>query len=583
MLDYVVRGGRLVDGTGAPSRRADVGIRDGRIAAIGRVTEHASRVIDADGLTVTPGFVDVHTHYDAQVSWDPYVTPSSQHGVTTVVGGNCGFTVAPIDDQSADYVLRMLSVVEGIPYSALETLDCSWRSFGSWLDLLEAQLVVNAGFFIGHSTLRRLVMGEAALAQDADRAGPAPGVAPSAIQIEKMQMALDESLTQGALGFSSSRAGHTDHYGLPVPSRASTNDELLSLCRVVAGHRGALVGFSPDELFSTQFSEPMCELLAQMALSARGPVIINGPDAGKLAAADYAARRGARVVGMTLPHPNPLRLNFISGIMYDSIPGWAELMHAPVEEKCQALADPGVRTKLRADAARVPHSMVSRWSDFVVFDVKSSKFGSLVGRKIGEIAAERNADPFDTLLDIALADDLESGLMPPSRDDYEPDIWQNRAGMLVDSRTVLAGSDAGAHLDMVQAFGCITNLVGPVVRDTGVITLEEAVHQATDVPARLFGLRGRGRLAEGWQADIAIFDADRLAPSPVTVAYDVPGGNWRLTSDAEGLHYVFVNGTLTLVDKAFTGDRPGTVIRSHRDTEAAAAISASGTGGPSLS
>jgi N-acyl-D-aspartate/D-glutamate deacylase len=301
-------------------------------------------------------------------------------------------------------------------------------------------------------------------------------------------------------------------------------------------------------------------------LSAQSPVIINGPDLGKLAAADHATQRGARVVGMTLPHPNPLRLNFISGIMYDSIPGWAELMHAPVEEKCRALADPAVRAKLRDDAAHVPHSMVTKWNDFLVFDVKSPDFSPLVGRKIGEIASERHTDAFDTLLDIALADGLETGMMPPTRDDHDQDIWKHRAAMLLDSRTVMAGSDAGAHLDMVQAFGCITNLVGPVVRDTGVITLEEAVHQATDVPARLFGLRGRGRVAEGWQADLAVFDAERLAPSPVAASYDVPGGNWRLTSDAEGLHYVFVNGTLTLVDNHSTGDRPGTVIRSHRDT-----------------
>jgi N-acyl-D-aspartate/D-glutamate deacylase len=270
---------------------------------------------------------------------------------------------------------------------------------------------------------------------------------------------------------------------------------------------------------------------------------------------------------MTLPHPNPLRLNFISGIMLDSIPGWSELMHASLEEKQRALSDQSVRDKLRQDASRVPHSRVTHWADVTVCHVEDPEQRGLVGRRIGDISRERGADPFDTLLDIALADGLRAGFQPPTPDDSNPDIWKYRAEVLTDPRTVLAGSDAGAHLDMVQAFGCITNLVGPVVRDTGVITLEEAVHQATDVPARLFGLRDRGRIREGWLADIVVFDPDRFGPSPVTVQHDVPGDNWRLTSDAVGLHYVFVNGVLTLRGTDFTGDLPGTVVRSGRDTD----------------
>jgi N-acyl-D-aspartate/D-glutamate deacylase len=241
-------------------------------------------------------------------------------------------------------------------------------------------------------------------------------------------------------------------------------------------------------------------------------------------------------------------------------------MHAPLQEKQRALSDPFVRTKLRDDANRVPHSRVTHWPDVTVCHVDGPEQRTLIGRRIGDIALERGADPFDVLLDIAVADGLQAGFQPPTPDDSDPDIWKYRAEMLTDPRTVMAGSDAGAHLDMVQAFGCITNLVGPVVRDTGVITLEEAVHQATDVPARLYGLRGRGRISEGWHADLVVFDADRFAPSPVTVQHDVPGGNWRLTSDAVGLHCVFVNGVLTRREGRFTGDLPGVVLRSGRDT-----------------
>jgi N-acyl-D-aspartate/D-glutamate deacylase len=567
VFDYILRGGSVIDGTGRAARRSDVAVKDGKIAEIGKITASAADTLDVAGLTVAPGFIDVHTHYDAQVSWDPQVTPSSWHGVTTVIGGNCGFTVAPIDASSSDYVLRMLAVVEGIPYSALETIDCTWQSFGQWLARLESSLVLNAGFLVGHSTLRRLVMGEAALAEQSDRSGPAGGVVPSPAQLAEMRRVLHASLTEGALGFSTSRAGHTDHFGLPVPSRASTAKELLSLCAVVSEHEGTVLGFSPDELFSTEFTDGMYDLLVRMAVEAQRPLIINGPDKSKLRAADYATESGARVVGMTLPHPNPLRLNFISGIMFDSIPGWSELMHAPLPEKREKLADPAVRVKLREDANRVPHSRVTHWNDVTVCHVDAPELQGLVGRRIGDIASERGTDPFDTLVDVALADGLHTGFQPPTPDDVDPDIWKYRAEMLTDPRTVLAGSDAGAHLDMVQAFGCITNLVGPVVRDTGVITLEEAVHQATDVPARLFGLRGRGRIREGWQADLVVFDADRFAPSPVTVRHDVPGGNWRLTSDAVGLHAVFVNGVLTLSEHRFTGELPGVVVRSGRDTE----------------
>jgi N-acyl-D-aspartate/D-glutamate deacylase len=567
VFDYILRGGSLIDGTGKPARSSDIALKDGRVAEMGKIGDSAAETLDVSGLTVAPGFIDAHTHYDAQVNWDPQVTPSSWHGVTTVIGGNCGFTVAPIDASSSDYVLRMLAVVEGIPYSALETIDCSWQSFGQWLDRLEGNLVVNAGFLVGHSTLRRLVMGEAALADQSDRTGPAGGVVPSPEQLAEMRRVLHASLSEGALGFSSSRAGHTDHFGLPVPSRASTTEELVSLCGVVSEHVGTVLGFSPDELFSTEFSDGMYDLLVRMAGAAERPLIINGPDKSKLRAADYGAERGARVVGMTLPHPNPLRLNFISGIMFDSIPGWSELMHAPLDEKRELLADPAVRAKLREDASRVPHSRVTHWKDVTVCHVDAPELHGLVGRKIGDIASERGTDPFDVMVDVALADGLHTGFQPPTPDDVDPDIWKYRAEMLMDPRTVLAGSDAGAHLDMVQAFGCITNLVGPVVRDTDVITLEEAVHQATDVPARLFGLRGRGRIQEGWHADLVVFDADQFAPSPVTVQHDVPGGNWRLTSDAIGLHSVFVNGVLTRRENRFTGELPGVALRSGSETE----------------
>jgi N-acyl-D-aspartate/D-glutamate deacylase len=241
-------------------------------------------------------------------------------------------------------------------------------------------------------------------------------------------------------------------------------------------------------------------------------------------------------------------------------------MHAPHDVKVKLLGDPAQRAELRALADKVPYQRWTRWADSVVFDAEAPEVRRLVGRRIGTIAAERGQDPFDTLLDIVLADDLRTGVMTPTVDDYDERVWQKRAELLRDRRTVLGGSDAGAHLDMVQAFGCITNLIGPVVRETGVLPLEEAVHLATDRPARLIGLRDRGRLAPGWSADVVVFDPERFGPTPVEARHDLPGGAWRLTSEAAGLELVFVNGTLIREGSQATGALPGTVLRSGRDT-----------------
>jgi N-acyl-D-aspartate/D-glutamate deacylase len=563
-LDYLLKGGFVVDGTGRPGYVADVGIADGRIAAIGAISDPAEAVLDVTGLTVTPGFIDVHTHYDAQVNWDGEVTPSSWHGVTTVIGGNCGFTLAPVDDRSIDYILRMLAVVEGIPYSALQTIDGSWDSFGSWLDRLEETLAVNAGFLVGHCALRRLVMGDASVGEAAAGSGPVGGAAASDDELRRMKQLLGSSLLEGALGLSTSRSGHTDHDGLPVPSRGATERELLALCSVVSDHPGTIVNFSPDELFGTEFSETMQQLIVGMASAARRPLVINGP--GKLVSADRAAAAGGHVAAMFLPHGNPLRLNLLTGIVYDSVPGWGRIMHLPHDDKVRALSDPQTRGELRTAAKRVPHMAYVNFADTVLYDARSPSLSALVGRALGDIGAARGADPFDTLLDLALADDLQAGFLAPTPPDNHQ-VWAERARLLCDPRTVMAGSDAGAHLDMVMAFDCATRLVGPAVRDFQVISLEEAVRQATDVPARTFGLHDRGRVLEGWIADLVLFDAERINALPATRRDDLPGGAWRLAGRADGIHHVFVNGVRTMVDGGFTGDRPGTVLRSGRDTE----------------
>ncbi|HEY4397952.1 MAG TPA: amidohydrolase family protein, partial [Acidimicrobiia bacterium] len=335
MLDVKIAGGSVVDGTGTARRRADVGIRDGRIVAIGEIDEPATRTIDADGLVVAPGFVDIHTHYDAQAFWDPALTPSPLHGVTTVVGGNCGFTIAPLAASEADYLMRMLSRVEGMPLESLAAgVPWDWQTFGEYLDRLDGTLAVNAGFLVGHSALRRVAMGdrshEAATNDDVDA----------------MCRTLSESLAAGGLGFSSSQAPtHNDGDGEPVPSRAATRDELVALSRVVGDHPGTTLEFIPTV---GPFSDEHVELMAAMSASAGRPlnwnvlVVGGGTDTyrAQLEASDRAAEQGGRVLALTVPAVMQLHLNFRSGFLFDALPGWGPTMALPDEEKTRALTDP---------------------------------------------------------------------------------------------------------------------------------------------------------------------------------------------------------------------------------------------------
>ena len=561
MLDLVLRGGEVVDGRGAPRRRADIGVRDGRIVAIGSVDERAGRTLDATGRIVAPGFIDPHTHYDAQVLWDGGVSPSPLHGVTTVIGGNCGFTVAPVSDASADYVTRMLARVEGMPVETLvEALDFRWSTFGEWLDGLEGRVVVNAGFNVGHSTVRRLVMGEAAVGELA-----------GADQLAEMVRVAHQSLAAGAIGFSTSRAGsHRDHDGHPVPSRHASRDEVLALCASVRDHDGTSLEIVPTAEFL--FTDEDIDLMTAMSLAGRRTVnwnllgVIGGEDKirNKLASADHAAAAGARVVPLTLPDPQGLRLSFESGFVYDMLNGWAEVMALPHDAKRKALEDPAVRRRLESGSAG--GGWWANWADTTISEVFAPENVRWEGRTVADVARERQMPIFDALCDVVVADDLRTGLVPRTVDDNE-EGWRLRAELWRDPRVVIGGSDAGAHLDTIWTFNCITSLVGPSVRERGLIGLEEAVRLVTDVPARLYGLRQRGRIELGWHADLVVFDPDVLSPEPVRAVKDLPGGAWRLTGGARGIDHVFVNGVEIVQGDQYTGEHPGTVLRSGRDTQ----------------
>jgi len=566
-MDLVLRGGNVVDGTGAPARRADVGIENGRVVAVEAALDATgTREVDVEGLVVAPGFVDLHTHYDAQLLWDPTASPSSQHGVTTVMGGNCGFTLAPAGPEHTDYLARLMARVEGIPLPALEQgVPWDWRTFAEYLDRVErGGTSVNAGFLAGHSALRRAVMGTSATVDEADPA-----------QVDRMVALLHDALSAGALGFSTSQAPtHNDGDGSPVPSRFASRAELLALAAAVGEHPGTqleciipgcLNGFSDDEV----------DLMGDLSLTADRPLNWNvlgvsalGNHEHQLAASTRAAERGARVVALTIPQGMSIRLSFLTGFVLDGLPGWHEVLALPVPERLRALADPDVRARLDAGAhseAAGVLANLARWERFEIVETFSPKTASCEGRSVGDLAREQGTSPFDTLLDVVVSDGLRTGLRPemPAEDDA---TWQARASVWKDSRAIVGASDAGAHLDMFCMAGYSTFLIGPAVRDLGLLRLEESVRLLSDAPARLYGLDGRGRVEPGAHADLVCFDPATVGPGREHTVDDLPGGASRIVVDAEGMPHVFVGGTQIVRDGACTGATPGTVLRSGRDT-----------------
>jgi N-acyl-D-aspartate/D-glutamate deacylase len=567
VLDLLIEGGTVIDGTGSPAYVADVGLAEGRVRSIGPTDETARRKVSAEGLVVCPGFVDIHTHYDAQLAWDPTASPSPLHGVTTVVGGNCGFSIAPAGEDHADYLMRLLARVEGMPLDALAaTLSWKWSSFDEWLATLDGNVGVNAGFLVGHSALRRVVLGEAAVDSAATPA-----------QLGAMSALLHESLAAGALGFSTSQAPtHQDGDGNPVPSRRADRGELVALASAVREHSGTTLELILPGCLNG-FTDEEVELMADLSIAAGRPANWNvlgvsslNPEGHvrQLDASTRAGARGARVVALTLPHSMSIRLSFLSGAVLSGLPGWRETLALPPPERIRALSDPAVRKRL-AEGADSPEAGVLRllanWKRLEFAETFDESNAAVAGRSVGEVAEERGQDPFDALLDVVVADGLRTGLRPPMPAPSEED-WRLRAEVWLDPRTVVGGSDAGAHLDMMCGAIYSSTLLASV-RDHSTVSWEQAVQQLTDVPARLYGLRGRGRIEPGSCADLVVFDPERVAPGAERTVDDLPAGASRLYAGATGFERVFVNGTAVVESDRLTGATPGTVLRSGRDTD----------------
>ncbi len=578
MYDEVITGGTVFDGSGAPGARADVAIRGGRVVAVvapGALTDVAAITTDASGKYVAPGFIDPHTHYDAQLLWDPTASPSSVHGVTTVIGGNCGFTLAPLRPGDDDYLRKMMAKVEGMPLAALEHgTDWSWETFADYLSRLDGNVSVNAGFLVGHCAIRRYVMGGEAVGQSADPA-----------QVQAMQAELATAITAGALGFSfTNSTSHSDGEGEPVASRWATPDELIALCEETGRHEGTtLEGIVPGCL--DQFSDDEIDLLGKMSAAANRPMNWNvltvdarEPDRvpRQMQAFDRAAQMGGRVVALTMPVQVPMNMSLLTFCGLWLLPGWQAVLGVPVPQRIERLLHPDTRLRLLENSKAQEAGVFRRladWGDYVVGDTYSAENDGLKGRTVRDIADERGSSSFGTFLDISIADDLRTVWWPTPQDD-DAESWRMRAELWNDPRAMIGGSDAGAHLDRMCGAPYPTRFLADCLRGRQLVPVEQAIRMMTSAPASLFGLRDRGMLCVGAHADIVVFDPATIDSKPAALVADLPGNSSRLTAGSYGVQRVLVNGVAIVEDGRATGAVPGTVLHSGRDTYTVTAATA---------
>jgi N-acyl-D-aspartate/D-glutamate deacylase len=555
-LDLLLRNGLVIDGTGAPARRADVGISAGKITDVGRLAEPAKRVIDADGLVVAPGFIDPHTHYDAQICWDGALTPSSWHGVTSVVMGNCGVGIAPCRPAAREIAMRDLVNVEAIPFEVLDAgITWDWESFPQYMDAAaRRRSALNLAFLAPLTPLRHYVMGEASMERAADGAETA--------QIKAL---LAAAIDAGAFGFSSTLLNqHLGYQGRPLACRNASKDELRAYCNALRSRGKGAIEFAMTRQIGVM-DAPELELLDFMLAESGRPITFIAmfdrddiPDAleKSLARAAPHIARGARP--QTSPLPLTREVNMRNPFSFAGFPSWKRAF-ADKSKEAQAAVyrDPAFRNAFREDLKRP--ATFGNWARITLHEVRSPKLKHLEGKTVAEIAAERGVDGVDALLDITLEDDLDNEFTMQSfntRVDRMTDVLRNRD-------MLLGLGDGGAHLDMLCDSGYPTYVLGTWVRERAVLSLEEAVRRMTSDPADFFGIRDRGRIRAGLAADIALFD-------PATVGsagrperrYDLPGGAKRMVMRSQGIECTIVNGVVTWERGALTGAAAGQVLRS---------------------
>ncbi len=565
-LDLLIRNGTIVDGSGAARYRGDVGVRDGRIVEVGRVGSVAERTIDADGLIVAPGFVDGHTHMDAQVAWDPIGSCSCWHGVTTVIMGNCGFALAPCKPEEREWFARCLTAVEDIPTEAMLTgIDWTWETFPEYLANVDRlPKAINYGAYIGHSALRMYVMGKRALSEVATED-----------DLARMAAAVREAMRAGAMGFSSSRSTtHVTPDDTPVASRIAEWSEVDRLVGAMAEVGAGIFQVGPD-ISGGAAQRAFLARLKRVALESGRPVMFGtiasrqgddpNPWTYQLEYLDECAVAGARVWGQTTTRSINAIFSLKSYLPFDVLPAWRELRRLPLAEQKARLADPATRRALVAEEARMkPRDNVFQGGGAATTDPRRPDYGNLYAMKdvewndptVAELAAARGQHPVEVMIDLALANDNQVFVQPLVNE--RPD---HVLGMLRHPRTLATFSDSGAHVCQEMGSSLQTHMLSYWVRAKQAFTLEQAVRKLSHDNAAAWGLADRGLIEAGYRADLVLFDAERVRPAMPTVEADLPGGARRLVQKAEGIAATIVNGVVTLENGQSTGRLPGVLLR----------------------
>ena len=554
--DIVIRGGTLVDGTGAPGRKADIALSDGVVSDIGDRLD-GKRVLEADGHIVAPGFVDIHTHYDAQVFWDPSLTPSCWHGVTSVVAGNCGFSIAPVRPEHRELLVRTLQHVEdmaadtlfeGVPWTDFET-------FPQYFDAIERRgTLLNYACYVGHTAVRLFVMGESGYERAA-----------TDDDVRNMQQVIAEALAAGAAGFATSASPtHNGDKGRPVPSRIADLEEVLALVAPLHDAHKGVVALLPGEKV-THADVFDVQRAAGRPVTWTALLTVKGyPWHEKIMAANVAARaEGSEVWPQVSCRPLTFQMNLREPFTFNMRPAFQELMDRPLAERSAAYRDPAWRTRAweELEGRGGKRALPMNFDSLLV--AESTSHPELMGRNVVDVAQERNCTPFDFMLDLSLDEHLETRFTSVlANNDPEAIAW------LLPQDTVLLGlADSGAHVSQLCDACFATDLLGNWVRDKEVMPLEHAIHKLTGEPAGVFGLRDRGTLEVGKAADVAVFDFERVAPGPLRRIRDFPADGERLVADKPvGMRHVVVNGTVIREDEQIVDgaleQRPGKLLRS---------------------
>ena len=565
-FDVLIRGGMVVDGTRMPRYQADVGIKDGKIAKIGKLKSHqAKKVIDAGGMNVVPGFVDLHTHYDAQLFWDPYCTISSWHGVTSLVIGNCGFGFAPVKPDMRERAMLTMTRTEAIPYASMKAgMPWDWVTYPEFLDSVDRHPKgLNMLPFVPMAPVMTWAMG----LDDAKS-----GRMPTAAETTEMQRIIDEAMERGACGWSAQRFGRNsvqaDFDGTPMVTDLMHDETALALASVLGKRNEGFIQMSyiPDaSKYEGDVQEHTEKHFEELALISGRPILYNAIAVNDVYPERFrrqmhwiesCAKRGIRVFGQSATLEVGFAFTFKDWNLWDDMPAWREVTTGPIEDRLMKLSDPQRRPELR----KVVQTglITNNVADIFVLECKEAKLKKYENLKVGEIAKMENKHPVDAMLDIACADGLNTEFYTPPtnvRTDYLKEMVTS------DGMAIFGVSDGGAHTKFFSGGRYSTEALIKMGRDNNILSLEELHFRLSAHPAMCAGFKNRGTLVEGNWADVVVYDLNKLAIKPLEIVHDFPGGEWRRVQRAEGYHSILVNGEVTFEDDKCTNATPGRLLR----------------------